>query len=151
MKKFFSVIITLFLATSVFANSDTTINKYAVFSFDQNFPLATHARWMANGPYDQVDFAVNGIRCQLLKRSDDGSFFRIIKYYDAGNIKPAIREKLQHYYKDKTILGVTEVRYENGTIYQANLKGKKHLYIVYIDPYGNVELQNRFNKQNSQS
>lgn len=146
MKKIIIATLSLCLSIAAFANADSAINDHAVFNFNRSFPNATHVNWVNLDEFYQVDFTQGDVRCVLLMHSHDASFFRLIKHENAKQLNPKILNKLKRHYKGKTILGGTEVQYENGTVYQVIIVDKKNLYIVFIDPDGAVHLLNKFKK-----
>lgn len=146
MKKIFTAAIAFVLCTAAFAKGDTLSHEDALNHFRNEYPNALNVSWHKFDNYYEIFFRVGDVPCRLLLQADDGSFYRLTRYYDESKMEPELKEKISRYYKNKTIQGVIELQYKEGTVYQVNLANDKYYYIVIVDQNGNVELKNRFKK-----
>ena len=145
-----SMLFTSFLCTAIAANAQTeasfaSINSpnkklikigtdapeavskgKALTAFQSDFPQATEATWYNNAnDASYVVFNTQGKTNRAMFNKKGRMLYRI-SYYYKEMLPASVVKKVNDTYRDKTIFGITEINYNNDTVYVLVLEDKTH-------------------------
>ncbi|MCO5286164.1 MAG: hypothetical protein M9898_07105 [Chitinophagaceae bacterium] len=127
-----TVVLALFSLQPVLAQSNHP-EDWIKLKFNQDFPNATHTKWVAGPQYYEVSFVKDGVPSKVFINKSNGSDYALTRYYDASKLKPELLKKVDHFVPKTTIYGVTEVDINGQTGYRVITFNQKHIYVVGID------------------
>jgi len=142
MKKVFLV-----AALAIFSLSRTTAapNEELIRVFSHTFPAAKYVRWTEDHEYHVVSFTLSETQCKIWY-TKEGTVAYSLKYSGENELplKPLLAVKKK--YKDKHIVGVTELTNQYGVSYERTLSDDKKWYVVQASADGEVYTRHAFNK-----
>jgi hypothetical protein len=133
------------LSVSVF-NAQAEISQKVLQSFHLIFANAKHVKWTEYPDHYFVSFSQNDV---LIKASydRDGNLLSTLSYYSEQYLPLNILYNVKKAYPAKTIDIVTEVSNPDGTAYFVQLRDNKGWTIVKADQSGEMEVTDKFYKQ----
>ncbi len=145
MKKMISLCLAVTFTLGVFAFPPSSISGKVLESFHRDFPGVQ---------YQTITTSGNSV---LIYYKDDHSSFRVfydlkgalemeIRYYDASELSPFIRSKVNERFPGKNINNISEVTSENAHYYEIQVQGVKVWYQIKYDTDGTMEIQKKWDK-----
>jgi hypothetical protein len=77
---------------------------------------------------------------------EDGNAVQTIRNYEADNLSPFIRTKIESKYKGRKIFMVTDVATENEHYYEILLQDAKSLWVVHARDNGTLYTKKKFKR-----
>lgn len=144
MKK---IIICMAMLFTLSANAFPPSMKETVTQkFKSAFTEAQNVKWFDGEVYYLVTFEEKDFTCKMFYDLN-GNVFDTYRYYsDAIKLCPFIASKLLEKYKNRSIIGVTEIHTTSSLVYEVVLQDEINRYIVNCDSEGNMHLINKFKK-----
>lgn len=117
-------------------------------TFHRDFPDARSETSYQVGDSYMIYFKNDegNIACRVYYNSN-GDILKTIKYYQAENLAPFIRSKVNSKFKGKNISAVTDVTSESGHFYQIVLEDRKSWIYINVSEQGYMQVVKRLQKQ----
>lgn len=127
------------------ANPD--ISAKIMKAFHSHFPeVATSSIYQAGDTYIVTFKSADNNSSGRIYYDSDGNLLQTIRYYDAKELSPFIRAKIEATYKDKTILNVTEVENDSEHFYKVILQDASSMIVVRVKRNGSMHLEKKYKK-----
>lgn len=146
MKKIIITAISMLaLSAGIFAR-DIEVNEKVLKSFKESFPKAEQVTWQEYVDAYVVNFTALGIK-ERITYDKEGNFVSATRYYLQENLPANIIYKLKKNYPGQNVYGVTEITTETQVQYYVKLEDKTNWTTIKSDESGNLELVEKFKKQ----
>ncbi len=146
MKKIIITAISMLaLSAGIFARG-IEVNEKVLKSFKESFPKAEQVTWQEYIDAYVVNFTTLGIK-ERITYDKEGNFVSATRYYFQENLPANIIYKLKKNYPDQKVYGVTEITTETLVQYYVKLEDKTSWTTIKSDESGNLEVVEKFKKQ----
>jgi hypothetical protein len=144
MKKF---IIFLAMLFTLAANATPrVINESIIQNFNKVFPEAQNVKWYNATTYYSVHFNDEEVICTIIYGLD-GNVIETYRYYsDVNKLCPFVSSKILSKYRNKSVIGITEIHTASALSYQIILQDEKYMYVVNCDSNGFMHPEKKYIK-----
>lgn len=146
MKKLLVLMYSLMVGFGSMAVPITNVNERVVRAFKETYPKAEQVDWKEYPESYIVYFVEDGVRSNIIY-GKDGSFISSTRYYKEETLPYYLLVTVKKKFVDKKIFGVTEMSTPNHIEYYIKMEDDKRWMTIKVDPDGNLELVEKFNKQ----
>jgi len=145
MKKLLVLMYSLMVGFGSMAVPITNVNEKIVRAFKETYPKAEKVDWKEYPESYIVYFVEDGVRSNIIY-AKDGSFISSTRYYKEETLPFYLLVTVKKKFVDKRIFGVTEISTPNRIEYYIKMEDEKRWMTIKVDPDGNLELVEKFNK-----
>jgi hypothetical protein len=149
MKKLIFLLTAAICSSAVFATSpkpDTNASAKIQKVFHHDFPEINNPSMTKVDDYYIVFFQTKDNQSCRIFYDEDGNAVQTIRNYEADNLSPFIRTKIESKYKGKQIFMVTDVATESEHYYEILLQDAKSLYVVHARDNGTLYTKKKFKR-----
>ena len=134
MKKF---LVLLFVIASIPALANDSTSIKLVEKFNGDFPDAVNVQWHESNGKREVYYTLADIKCHLWF-NEAGEVVRTVRYYNAKDLAPFLKAKINQSFEGSKIFGVTETSNAQRVKYLVTLENETSWTIVHVDAMGEV-------------
>jgi hypothetical protein len=129
----------------VYAFPPSDISGKVLESFHRDFPNVQNQSIKTIGNSVVVYFKDDHSSCRVFYDLK-GGLIAEIKCYDASELSPFIRSRVDEKFPGKDISSITEVTSQNEHYYEINVQGIKVWYQIKYDINGTIKIQKKWHK-----